>query len=154
MKILLLTPIDTVNNSIYYTQLVDFLKERNVLVLSIPFFAETNAIMEERFYLPTLFSMLKTLKENNKVKRKVYGNGNLLLVGNSYKDHEFDMIISLGSEEDDTYMEALRSHEDFKNFGELINVDELYKWEDAEINLPTLEHAKKFLEGVFKKKNG
>jgi hypothetical protein len=153
MKVLLLTPIDQINSAYYYGQMIDFFEKKEKLkvqIISVPFFAETNARMEEKLYLPTLFGMWNVLKEDKKVKKKVYKGQNVLVIGNSYKCDDFDMIVSLGDEEENDYILYIRDSYDFKDTKLQEKAKELYSWKDAEINLPTVEHLKKFLEGAFK----
>ena len=154
MKVLLLTPIDPTNSGIYWNQMSNHLKENNVKVISIPSFAEIHARESDQMFLPTLFSFWKTIEDDKKVRRKIFTGSNLLFIGNAYKTHEFDMIVSLGEEEENTYINEILKNDKFEETRLVKEARKLYKWEDAEINLPTIEHAQKFMEGVFKKKNG
>lgn len=151
MKILLLTPIDPINSAFYYNQLLNYFTNKEVGIISFPFFAETYARMEDKMYLPSLFAMLQTSINDRTVHNKLYNRSNILVVGNTYKKENFDMIISLGDEEENTYVKAILEDKEFEQFNLLVEVEKLYTWEDAEINLPTIEHAKLFLEGAYKK---
>lgn len=149
MKILLLTPIDPINSALYYHKLLDNFTKKEVGIISFPFFAETYARMEDKMYLPAFFAMLKSI-EDPKTHHKVFDRSNIIVVGNMYNTEKFDMIISLGSEEDNTYINAIKTDPDLKEFNLLAEVEKLYQWKDAEINLPTMEHVNLFLEGVYK----
>jgi len=151
MKILLLTPIDPVTSAYVYGQLLNELTEKEVGIVSFPFFAETYARMNDAMYVPAFFAMLKTVIEDRKVHGKIYNRSNILVIGNSYKSEKFDMIISYGEEEDNTYIQTITQDPDYASFNLLAEAEKLYTWADAEINLPTIQHVKLFLEGVYKK---
>ena len=152
MRILLLTSVNPVENAIYYNQILDFFGERkDIRVISVPFFAETHAKMEGKYYLPTLFSMFKTLHQDKKVNEKVLKGRHLLVIGNIYKSSKFDMVISLGNEEEENkYISEIFNNEEFSDFKKISKAGKLYRWEDAEINLPTIDKVKLFLKGAFK----
>ena len=151
MKILLLTPIDPISSSIYYNQLLDEFTNKEVGIVSVPFFAETYSRMYNKLYLPSYFAMLQTIQKDQNVRNKVYNRSNILVLGNTYKTDKFDMIISLGDESDNTYIKAILEDEEFAEFNLMAEAEKLYTWDDAEINLSTIEHVKLFLEGVYKK---
>jgi hypothetical protein len=151
MKILLLTPIDPIVSAYVYGQLLNTFNNKEVGIVSFPFFAETYARIHDKMYVPSLFAMLQTVIKDKKVHDKIYNRSNILVVGNSYKNEKFDMIVSFGSEEDNTYIKALLEDKDYEQFNLLAEVENLYTWADAEINLPTTAHVKLFLEGVYKK---
>lgn len=150
MKILLLTPVDPVNNAIYYNELLKYFDKKEVELLSIPFFANTYAMMNEANYLPSLFAMFKSMTDE-RTKKTVLSTENYVVIGNSYNTEKFDMILSLGDESDNIYIKMLEDDIAYKEFKLLCEPERLYKWEDAEFNLPTIEHAILFLEGVYKK---
>jgi len=152
MRVLLLTSVNPIVNGAYYKKIVEMFKERkDITVVSIPFFAEIHAQNKDKFFLPTLFSMFRTLSEDKKVNKKVLGDKNIIVVGNLYNDTKFDMIVSLGVEEDENkYINEVLTNEKFSEFKSLSKAGKLYRWSEAEINLPTLEKMKLFLEGVFK----
>lgn len=151
MKILLLTPIDPITSSYIYGQLSQTFDKKEVGIVSFPFFAETYARMHDGLYLPSFFAMLNVPRKDRKVHDKIYNRSNILVIGNTYRDEKFDMIISYGEESENTYINAILNDEEFAKFKELAEPNNLYTWADAEINLPTIEHVKLFLEGVYKK---
>lgn len=150
MKILLLTPIDPVNSAYVYGQLLQIFDKKDVGIVSFPFFAETYARMHDGLYLPSLFAMLNVMRKDRKVHDKIYNRSNILVVGNTYRNEKFDMIISYGEEEDNTYIKSIIEDKDFEQFNLMAEAEQLYTWADAEINLPTIQHVKLFLEGVYK----
>lgn len=126
MKILLLTPIDPISNIEYYNKLTDFFTNKEVGIVSIPFFAETYARMYDKLYLPSFFAMLKTIRDDRDLRGKVYNRSNILVIGNSYTTDKFDMIISLGDEEDNYYIKAIKEDKDFAEFNLLAEAEKLY----------------------------
>lgn len=150
MKILLLTPVDPIISAFVYGHLVRSFDKKDVGIISFPFFAEVESRMHDKLYLPTLFAMLNTVRKDRKIHGKIYDRSNVLVIGNTYKDEKFDMIVSFGSEEDNTYINAIVQDPQFAEFNLLAEAENLYTWADAEINLPTIKHVKLFLEGVYK----
>lgn len=149
MKILLLTPIDPINSAYYYHKLLDHFDKKEVGIVSFPFFAETYARLEDKMYLPSFFAMLKSV-DDPKTRHTVFNRSNILVVGNMYNTEKFDMIISLGSEEENTYVNAIKIDPEFAEFKLLAEPEKLFQWKDAQLNLPTIEHVNLFLEGVYK----
>lgn len=150
MRILLLTPVDPTNSAFVYGQLLQTFDKKDVGIVSFPFFAETYARVNNALYLPSLFAMLNVMRNDRRAHDKIYNRSNILVVGNTYKDEKFDMIVSFGPEEDNTYIEAIVKDPQFAEFNLLAEAEKLYTWADAEINLPTIKHVKLFLEGVYK----
>jgi len=161
MNILLLTPINPVlcadvMNKVS-TQL-EYDKEK-VGILCFPFFAEVACMNENKAYLPRLFSMLLTSlgKDMNK---KLYNKNVNIVIGNAYKTQYFDIVVAVdnnvayvddeGKEVYDNYIQEVKHNEELKDFAEMVNINELYGLEEAELIFPTIRHAVLFLDGVIK----
>lgn len=150
MKMLILTPINPVDAGMAYSIIANHLQEKeNVEVLSIPVFAEIHAQMEGKEYIPGFFAMLKGSEEVN-TKNKLYQKEHTIVVGNIYKSHKFDYIISLDYDDEDLPFDPYIAELDTTEFAKLVRVNDLYKPEDAEFNVPTVDHAIKFIEEAIK----
>ena len=147
MRILLLTTITPTQAVIDYKELTDGLKREDMNLISIPFFAEIEALNNDKLYVPTVFSMYRAMTKT-KVKEKIYDKKHTVIIGNSYKSEKFDIILSLGNSSDDYYTKMIRDSKEFEKFNLLAEAEKLYDWNDAEINLPTIQHVILFLEGV------
>lgn len=157
MKILILTSINPVISGDAYVKIANYFnkkqdkKTKKIHFLCFPFFADIAAHNTQKEYLPMLFAMLKDSLDKD-LHQKIYDKENIVVIGNTYKNEKFDMIISLDdldSEIFDTYLETLKSEPELENFLKLININNLYSSEDAEINLPTIDHAILFLKEAF-----
>lgn len=155
MKILILTPINPVDVGPAYARIANYFQEnKKVEVLSIPVLAEIQARMEDKEYVANLFAMLKG-SEIQKAKYRLYLNDYTIMIGNLYKSHKFDFVISLDYDEDsdlpfDLYLNELLMNPNAAEFAELARIYDLYTPADAEFNVPTVEHAIKFIEEVIK----
>lgn len=152
MKILILTSLNPViAGSLYSYVMNNFTDEEKgkLNILCFPFFAE----ITDKEYIPSLFAMLKTSLDP-KIHNKIYVNKkHNIVIGNTYINEKFDMIVSYAAKDDeifDTYIELIKTESELKDFAEKVNINNLYKLEDAEIDLPTMHHVKLFLEGVLK----
>lgn len=156
MRILILTSISPVICGDSYVRIAnnfsDSKTKKNTNFLSFPVFAEIHASIENKEYLPSVFSMMKAALKSP-AKEKLFDNKHTVVVGNSYKNLKFDIVATLDYHEDevfDTYIESLRTDEDYKEFADLVKLDNLYSPADAEIHLPTISHAILFLEEALK----
>jgi hypothetical protein len=153
MRILILTPISPLYSAEIYSEIAKLYEKTNVGILCFPFFAYARAETYALEYMPTYFSMIRQSLEPS-INKKLYDKQNIVVIGNVYKDQNFDLIVSYDrSEEDepfDSYIEAIKTQDEFKEFNEKVDLENLYSLDDAEINLPTIEHIKLFLEGAFK----
>lgn len=157
MKILILTSINPVISSTTYVRIANTLEEKGKKVnfLCFPFFADVDARNNEKQYLPTFFSMLKTSLKPE-MKKKLYNKEHLVVIGNTYKEQKFDIIVALDEIEGevfDSYIETIKQNEDLKEFAELVNVENLYTPADASIFLPTIDHAILFIEESLNEEN-
>lgn len=159
MKILILTPINPVIAIDSYVKITKALEKegKNTSFISIPFFAELEASMKEKEYLPTVFSMLKAAEEEKLMKKLLNPKGydHTVFIGNAYKTMQFDMVVSLGYNADeelpfDAYIAALEADEEQQKFKELLRLNELYTAADCELHLPTIDHAILFIREVIK----
>lgn len=153
MKILVLTPISPAHSGVAYSRIANhFQKNKKVDTLSISVFADIQARMENKEFLPNFFAMLQG-SEIQKTKYRLYLNHYTIMVGNIYKSHKFDYIISLGHDNEeifDLYLEELRTNPEADEFNTKARIEDLYSPEDAELNVPTIDHAIKFIEEVIK----
>lgn len=154
MKILILTPISPVEAGVAYSRIVNHFQEnKKIDVLSIPVFADIHSRMHNKEYLPSFFAMLKG-SEQQKTKYKLYLNHHTVMVGNIYKTHKFDYVISLDHDDEelpyDLYLEELKVDPNAADFAKMGRIGELYEPKDAEFNVPTPEHAIKFIEEAIK----
>ena len=155
MKILILTPINPVIAETAYTAIANSVTEEESKYtdfICIPFFADVDARMKGKEYLPNLFAMFKAAEEK-KMNKKLFASKHTVVIGNFYKSTEFDIVVSLEYDEEelpfDAYLAALESDEESSQFRDLIRTYDLYKIEDCEIHLPTIDHAKLFIKGVI-----
>lgn len=157
MKILILTSINPLLASDPFVKIANHFESKEgqgkakVGALCYPFFAEIGRMEQNKEYLPTLFSMMRAATEP-KMRRKLFDRKHMFLVGNSYRSEKFDLIVSfddINSETFCTYTDALREEEDLEEFAKLVNVDDLYTYEDAEYNFVTIDHLILFLEEAF-----
>ncbi len=157
MRVLILTPINPVLAGAVYRDLAALAeeKEKKMNFLCFPFFAEIECVKNNKPYLPTFFSMLEASFYKD-VQRKLYNKKNVVVIGNTYKRQKFDVVVAcdlLKEDVFDRYLDELAKNEDLKEFVEKIDIDSLYKLEDATVTLPTTQHAFLFLEGVYDEKN-
>ncbi len=156
MRVLVLTSINPViAGDVYRKVLEKFPKESQQKgILCFPFFAEMRSQLKNQSYVPTYFAMIQTSMDID-MQRKLYDRKNMIVIGNTYKEQEFDTVVALDEtfedEVFDTYIEHIKEDKELKEFAKKVNVDNLYKLEDAEIVLPTINHLLLFLEGVFEK---
>lgn len=157
MKILILTPINPIIAGVAYSKISNSFTDSPIKETSdficYPFFAEMGARMHNKEYLPNLFAMMSAVTKSD-TRAKIFTKRNSIVIGNSYKDEKFDIVVSLEYDENevfDTYIESLKTDEDYQNFTKLLNLDNLYSPADAEINLPTIDHAILFLKEALKK---
>lgn len=156
MNILILTPI----SSVYAAELYNFLSKKldynkDVGFLCFPFFAETKSMLTDTAYVPNLFAMIRSFQDED-MKKNLMNKKINIVIGNTYNDTKYDMIVSFKAHENevfDSYLELINTDEEFKEFREKVETDKLYKLEDAEIDLPTFDHVKLFLEGVLESGN-
>jgi hypothetical protein len=152
MRVLILTPINPVLNVDIYRELSNKYSKTNVDILCFPFFAELKKQVYGGAYLPIYFSMIQASLQED-LNKKLYSKQNVIVIGNVYKDEKFDYIIKyndLDEEFFDSYLESVKTNPELEEFKKKIYLDQLYKPEDAEITLPTIDHVKLFLEGVYK----
>lgn len=153
MKVLLLTPISPIVSSDIYHQITEMYAKTNVGVLCFPFFAELRVQLHGSEYVPAFFAMLQASLEPE-MHKKLYDKQNMLVIGNTYKEEKFDMIIAYQKDFDedifDTYVEVINHSEELSELKRKAYTDQLYTLDDAEIKLPSMDHVKLFLEGVFK----
>lgn len=156
MRVLILTPINPVIAGDAYIKISNhFNKKQDKVVkklhfLCFPFFADVSAQMKNKEYLPMFFSMIDTSLDKD-MQKKLYKEENIVVIGNTYKDQKFDMIVSLEYDEEvpfDNYIEMIKT-EDFKDFAKIAKPDNLYTPADAELNLPTIDHAILLLEEAY-----
>ena len=163
MKILILTPINPVLCGDVFKKVykkLDGLK--NVDVFSYSVAAEILALKDNKSFIVAFFAMAKAAL-GDKTQKLLNRKDHSIMVGNTYKDEEFDMIVAVDtnyndiSDEFDTYLATVKHDENMDEFRELVNVENLYTLEDAEVILPTVEHLLLFIEGVvdneFKQKS-
>jgi hypothetical protein len=153
MRVLILTSINPVLNVEIYRVLSSKYSKTNVEVLSFPFFAEMKKQVHGGAYIPIYFSMIQAAIADENLRKKLYAKQNTIVIGNVYKEEKFDYIISyneLGEETFDSFIDTVKTDPQFEEFRKKAYLEELYKPEDAEISLPTIEHIKLFLEGVFR----
>ena len=152
MRILVLTPINPVWNQEVYSKILK--KHKSKDVLCFPFFAEMRSQLNDQAYIPTYFAMIKTSLDKD-MQRKLYNRKNMIVIGNTYKEQKFDMIVALKEDIDseyfDSYIKELETNPELKDFAEKVDIKNLYNIEDAEIILPTINHLLLFLEGAFEK---
>lgn len=152
MKVLILTPINPILTQELYVTLQKKYHKTNVEVISFPFFAEMQSMLKNKSYIISYFAMLLSSLQPE-VHKILYKKQNLIFIGNTYKDEKFDLILSFGFDENevfDTYIETIKTNEDLEFIKNYSYIDNLYGPKDASINLPTIEHVKLFLEGVYK----
>lgn len=156
MKILILTPINPVLSVDVTQEIVNMYGENeNIDILPFPFFADTKARMNEQKYIPTYFSMILGVRHDKKLKEKLMSKKHTIVIGNVYKNTaKFDTIIAYNSIAEETnvfdsYLHVLQDPAYTNGEVDPFDLDELYKKEDAEIELPTIHHLKLFMEGVF-----
>lgn len=152
MKILILTPINPVHAADVYSKLGKHFNEekRKINFICYPFFAEMEAMKNNKEFLPTYFSMIRAA-EQPKIKKKLYNKERTVVIGNTYKTDKFDIILSFNDVDEDVfdkYLEVLRTEED-SQLKDMLRIEEMYKVEDAELNLPTVDHLILFLESTF-----
>jgi len=148
MRILVLTPINPVLAIDAYTKITNYFeqKELKLNALCFPFFAQMKVHLDGGEYIPTFFSMIEKSLEKE-MGRKLYNSKNMVVVGNTYKDQKFDHVISfddLESEPFDSYIETIKT-EEWKEFADRVNVNNLYGIEDTSLQLPTIDHVNLFL---------
>lgn len=153
MKILILTPINPVHAADVYSKLSNHFnnEKRKINFICYPFFAEMEAMKNDKEFLPTFFAMINAA-ESPKIKSKLYNRKRTVVIGNTYKTDKFDSIISFNDLDDevfDKYLEVLNNDEEVEKIKEKLRLDEMYKVEDAELNLPTVDHLILFLESMF-----
>lgn len=153
MKVLILTPINPVTSAELYHYFTEIYRDKNVGILCFPFFAEMRAQIHGSEYVPTYFAMIKSSLEPD-LNAKLYDKKNMIVIGNVYQDEHFDLIVALENDPEkeyfDGYLELIKSEPDLDLFKNKIYIDSLYTLNHADIVLPTKEHIKLFLEGVFK----
>lgn len=157
MRVLILTSINPAIAGLAYSQIVNYFekKEKKLNIICYPFFAEMAVRTMDKQYIPSLFSMMKTSLETE-MQRKLFNKKNTVVIGNTYKDQKFDIIVAFDDIENepfDSYIETIKNTEEFKEFKELINIDNLYSPEDASIHLPTIDHVMLFLFSTYFDKN-
>ena len=153
MKILILTSINPVIASDAYVKIANAINDEDTTILCYPFFAEIKSQNDNVPFLPTFFAMLKSTL-TKKMDAKLFNSPNTIVIGNSYKKHEFDFVLTLNYKEEevfDPYLETMILDEEFKKFNKLTHIDSLYSTVDAEINLPTIDHAITFIKEAIKK---
>lgn len=153
MRVLVLTSINPIIAGTTYARLDNHFKEKKPKIhyLCFPFFAEMDVQTNGKEYIPTLFAMMKT-SMTQEMQRKLYDKKNMIVIGNTYKEQKFDIVVALDEmdhEVFDGYLESLRQDSDLEDFNKLAKTDKLYGIEDAEIVLPTMEHLILFLENAF-----
>jgi len=153
MKILILTPINPVHAADVYVKLAKHFNEekRKLNLICYPFFAEMESMKSDKDYLPTFFSMLKAAV-TKEMQKKLYNTDKTVVIGNTYKQDKFDIIISFNDIDEevfDKYLETLWSDEEIRDMTNLLNMENLYTPEDAELNMPTIDHIILFLESTF-----
>jgi hypothetical protein len=153
MRVLILTPINPLYSAEIYHELAAMYNKTNVGILCFPFFAYARSQSNNLDYVPTYFAMIQQSLEPL-LNRRLYDKQNMIVIGNVYKDQQFDLIVSYNKNQEDemfdTYLETIKQDEDFQEFKNKVDLDNLYSLDDAEFNLPTVEHIKLFLEGVFR----
>lgn len=153
MKILILTPINPVHAADVYVKLAKHFneEERKLNLICYPFFAEMESMKSNKEYLSTFFSMLRAAA-TKEMQKKLYNTGKTVVIGNTYKEDKFDIIISFNDLDDevfDKYLETLWSDEEIREMTNLLNLEDLYSPDDAELNMPTIDHIILFLESTF-----
>lgn len=150
MRILVLTELNPVLAGIAFNQILNGidpeLKEKTT-ILSVPVFAEIEAQMKDKEYLPTLFSMLKAAS-NPKTFKKLNRKEHFIMVGNSYKKTKFDFVVALDERDEevfDRYIDAIQNDEDYEKLYKLLKLEQLYFREDASLVLPTIDHVMLFI---------
>ena len=158
MRVLVLTSISPVISGDVYRQVLNHFKKKSEQrgILCFPFFAEVRSQMKNQHYIPTFFSMLKVSLDED-MQRKLYDRKNMIVIGNTYKKQNFDIVVAFKEDEEskyfDTYIEHIKTDPELKEFADKVDVENLYNIDDAEITLPTIHHLLLFLEGVFKNEN-
>lgn len=156
MKILILTPINPVLNVDVVQEIMRMYGDNEKIdILPFPFFADTEARMKNKKYIPTFFSMILGVKYNEELQQKLMSKKHTIIIGNVYKETvKFDTIVaynSIGEETNvfDSYLHVLQDPTYTNGQPDPFDIESLYKKEDAEIELPTIHHLKLFMEGVF-----
>ena len=154
MDILILTSINPVKSSVLYSYLSNEIKhDGTVNFLCFPYFADLRAQLKNLNYIASFFSMI-SLMNIKEEKEKIFDKDINIVIGNIFKPQKFDFIIALDERVDeeepfDSHIELLKNSEEYKELLKKVDIDKLYKEDDAEIKLPTLEHIKLFLKGVI-----
>ena len=149
MRILVLTSINPVIAIDAYNKISRYFeeKEKKLDFLCFPFFAEMKCQMEQVEYIPTFFAMLET-SMTTEMQRKLYKKKNTVVIGNTYKDQSFDFVVAfddIDAAPFDSYLESIKTIDELKEFGERVNINNLYTPEDATLHLPTIDHVNLFL---------
>lgn len=161
MKILVLTSMNPVISGDAYSKIANYFDKREcsgkakIDFLCFPFFAEISREIHGREYLPGLFSMMKWATKPE-MQKKLYRRNNTVVVGNSYKNQKFDIIVSfddIGSEPFDPYITAIEEDENFKDFLELVDIGNIYRLKDAEYHFHNIDHLILFIKEAFYGKN-
>lgn len=154
MRILVLTSINPVIAGDTYKKILNkFTKPHQQKgILCFPYFAEIRSQLKDQPYIVTYFAMLKASMEDE-MQKKLYNRKNMIVIGNTYRDQKFDIVIGVNEDIFDNYLEELKENENEEiiDFVKKINIDNLYNVEDCKIILPTINHLLLFLEGVFEK---
>ena len=153
MKILILTSVNPVISADLYTKISSTLNQDNLEFISYPFFATMKSQIEGQEYLPNLFAMMKAVVRPE-MKEKLFKKEHTIVIGNSYREQEFDFILTFQYDEEvvfDSYIETLKEDKDYSKFKELVDLEYLYSPVDSAVNLPTIEHAILFIKEAIKK---
>lgn len=158
MRILVLTSISPVIAGDAYAKIANHFQrkhnnkiEKKVEFLCYPFFAEISSNADNREYIPTFFAMLRASLDKD-MQKKLFKRDNVVVIGNTYKKQDFDMVVKLddiNSEVFDSYIETIKTDKDMDDFAKLVDINNLFTPEDAELNLPTIDHVILFLEEAF-----
>jgi hypothetical protein len=152
MKTLILTPINPVLTAELYRRLTQKYNKTNVDVISFPFLADMQSVLENKSYVLSYFAMILT-SIRPEIHKKIFRKQKTIVIGNTYKEEEFDFILSFGADRNeifDTYLEMIKIDEGLEFLKNNAYIENLYSLEDATINLPTIGHVELFLEGVYK----
>jgi hypothetical protein len=149
MKILIVTSINPVIAGSVYTRLSNHFKdEQDLDFICYPFFAEITRYAKNQQYLPNFFAIIKS-SFDPKVRMKLFKKKNTIVIGNTYKEEKFDIIVAYNDlDEDmrDPYIELLKQDEEFEKFAKLIKVENLYSAEEASIKLFSMPHLQLFIQ--------
>src|SRR5690554_2033876 len=92
MKILLLTPISPIESHEVVTRAMNRFNE-TVNLIPLPYFADVSCRTYDQDYIPAYFSILKATRKPD-MHRKLFKGRDVLVIGNTYKNEKFDMIIA------------------------------------------------------------